>query len=163
MAVPSPGMSTASPPADSLPQAASPNPFAAAPGPERLPPENPFADQPSVSPNPYAPPSSPSVLPGAYVQPHRGGIVLALGIAGLCCVTFGFCCMPFGILALPIGIVALVLGAADLKKMRQGNMDPSGRGLTLAGIVMGIITNVLMALALLLFVVAFVFGQMHHM
>jgi hypothetical protein len=63
------------------------------------------------------------------VEPHRGTVVLVLGILGLCC---GIC-----------GIIAFILGLIDLGKMNKGQMDPSGKGMTTAGLVIGIIGFVL--------------------
>ena len=51
------------------------------------------------------------------LRPHRGGLILALGILGLVCC---FIC----------GIIAWVMGSNDLKEMAAGRMDPSGQGLT---------------------------------
>ncbi len=72
-------------------------------------------------------------IPGASrsvrMRPHRGSVVLVLGILGLTlCVVFG--------------IVAWVMGNKDLDAMRRGKMDPSGRGLTQAGRICGIISLV---------------------
>jgi hypothetical protein len=63
------------------------------------------------------------------VRPHRGGLILVLGILGL------LCCVFFGILA-------WVLASTDLREMREGRMDPAGWGLTRAGQVCGIISVV---------------------
>lgn len=67
---------------------------------------------------------------GAATKPHRGTMILIFGIIGLvCCVIFG--------------IVAWVMGKKDLAEMDAGLMDPSGRGLTNAGKILGIISVVL--------------------
>jgi predicted Zn finger-like uncharacterized protein len=63
------------------------------------------------------------------VEPHRGGLVLTLGILGL--VLCGF-----------LGPVAWYMGAEDLDKMRRGVMDKSGYGATQAGYILGIIATV---------------------
>lgn len=68
--------------------------------------------------------------PVGPVQPHRGAMILVFGILGL------LCCFIFG-------IVAWAMGSADLKEMDAGRMDPSGRGLTQAGQICGIISAVL--------------------
>ena len=67
------------------------------------------------------------------VRPHRGGIVLALGIIGI--VLCGIC-----------GIVAWVMGNQDMRDMDAGRMDPSGRGATQAGKICGIIAPILLAI-----------------
>jgi len=61
------------------------------------------------------------------MRPHRGVLILVFGILGL------VCCMIFG-------IVAWVMGSSDLREMDAGRMDPSGRGLTQAGKICGIIS-----------------------
>lgn len=66
-----------------------------------------------------------------YLQPHRGPLVLTLGILGLT-----FC----QLLAVP----AWIMGRADLAAMREGRMDPSGEGVTQAGHICGIIGTVIM-------------------
>lgn len=70
------------------------------------------------------------------MQPHRGGIVLTLGILGL-------------ILCTPLAPIAWSMGASDLLAMRTGRMDPSGMGVTQAGYVCGIIGTVLLVVELL--------------
>lgn len=62
---------------------------------------------------------------------HRAGTVLTLGILGL---------TP-GIGILPFGIPAWVMAAGDLKAMKSGRMDPSGRGRTQAALVCGIVAT----------------------
>ena len=64
------------------------------------------------------------------LEPHRGALILVLGILGLVFCAF---CAPF----------AWFLGNEDLAKMRAGTMDPEGEGLTQAGRIMGIIGTVL--------------------
>jgi len=63
------------------------------------------------------------------LQPHRGVMILVLGILGIVCC---FIC----------GIVAWVMGNNDLRDMDAGIMDPSGRGLTQAGKICGIVSIV---------------------
>src|SRR5262245_40889125 len=56
----------------------------------------------------------------ASLQPHRGTLILVLGILSLVsCGLFG----PF----------AWVMGSNDLAEMRAGRMDPEGQGTTEAG------------------------------
>ena len=71
----------------------------------------------------------PGATPGQRnVQPHRGGLVLTLGILGI---VFNVCCIP--------GILAWIFGASDLKQMKAGTMDRQGEGMTKAGYIMGIV------------------------
>jgi len=60
------------------------------------------------------------------LAPHRGTLILVLGILGIVCC---FIC----------GIVAWVMGNTDLRQMAEGRMDPSGEGLTQAGKICGIV------------------------
>ncbi|MEE2825230.1 MAG: hypothetical protein VYE64_01235 [Planctomycetota bacterium] len=65
---------------------------------------------------------------GSSLQPHRGTLVLILGILAICC---NICGVP--------GILAWIFGAADLKQMQAGTMDREGEGLTKAGWIMGMV------------------------
>jgi len=106
---------------------------------------NPFADRPQApGPSPYAPTPG-----GAYNWPttgyrfqeqHRGGSILAMGIVSI------FCCEV-------IAIVAIVMAIIDLQKMSAGTMDPSGRGLTIAGLVCACI-KLLLSLGYIVTVIA---------
>jgi predicted Zn finger-like uncharacterized protein len=84
-------------------------------------------------------------------QPHRGVAVLILGIVSLVGLMF---CGPAAL----VGIAAWVMGHHDLRAMREGRMDDSGRGLTMAGYVMGIIGTVLVVLAFVVVIVGFATG-----
>lgn len=80
-----------------------------------------------------------------YLQPHRGGLIVTLGV--LSWVT----CPIFS-------VFAWVLGVGDLRLMREGRMDPNGLPQTQAGMVLGMINVILWMVAGLisLFVVLFV-------
>jgi len=96
--------------------------------------------------NPYAAPASTAVPNyGMSMRPHRGVAVLMLAI--------------FGWLTCPIlSIIAWVMANEDLRLMNQGLMDPSGRGLTTAGKVIGIIQITLAGVGLLIFIGLFLLG-----
>jgi len=69
----------------------------------------------------------------------------------------------FGILGLigvcwPLGIVAWVMGNGDLKAMDAGTMDPSGRGLTNAGRICGMIATILMIIGVVVVGALFALG-----
>jgi len=69
--------------------------------------------------NPFA--DGPPGATGRYVRPHRGGLILALGIIGW-------------VVTCPIvSAIAWSMGTADLRDMRAGRMDRDGMGLTQAG------------------------------
>lgn len=61
---------------------------------------------PAVPPGPQSPTSM-------QLRPHRGTVILVLGIVGIVCC---FIC----------GIIAWVMGNGDLREMAAGRMDPSG-------------------------------------
>src|SRR5262249_52274747 len=78
-------------------------------------------------------------------EPHRGGLVLTMGIVSLVVISMMWCA-PLGIIP---GIVAWILGHIDLRKMKAGQMDPEGHGSTQAGYVCGIIGTAVNGLMLL--------------
>ena len=90
------------------------------------------------------PPTVPTVAqPPAQgaLKPHRGGLVLTLGILGLAvCVI--------------CGIIAWVMGKNDLREIAAGTMDPSGRGLTNAGKMCGMISVILACVGLVLWLLS---------
>lgn len=80
------------------------------------------------------------------MKPHRGALILVLGILSY------VGCNIF------TAIPAWIMGAADLKEMDAGTMDASGRGLTQAGKLLGMIHCILSILVVLAFIVLFAFG-----
>jgi len=79
------------------------------------------------------------------LKPHRGTVVLILGILGIVCC---FIC----------GIVAWVLGNNDLKEMSAGTMDSTGRGLTQAGKICGMISVILQIVGLVIWLLMMILG-----
>ena len=75
-------------------------------------------------------PIGPQAQGQRLLKPHRGGVVLALGILGL---VVCFIC----------GIIAWVMGNNDLKEMAAGTMDMSGQGLTQAGRICGMVSVII--------------------
>lgn len=67
--------------------------------------------------------------PARTVEPHRGSLILTLGVLGL------VICPVFG-------PVAWVMAARDLRRMGNGLMDPGGRRQTRAGLWCGIVSTV---------------------
>jgi phage FluMu protein Com len=94
---------------------------------------NPFADQ-----SPYTSPSRASTNTAATGRrrrnqiPHRGGLILALGI-----LSWVISCPLFG-------VIAWIMGSGDLREMRAGRMDNSGMGLTQAGQILGMIHSIIL-------------------
>ena len=78
------------------------------------------------------------------LKPHRGTLVLVLGILGIACC---FIC----------GIIAWVMGNNDLKEMDAGIMDPEGKSITQAGKICGMVSVGLQILGLLIWVISMIF------
>jgi hypothetical protein len=76
------------------------------------------------------------------LRPHRGTMILIFGIVGL------VACQPFG-------IAAWIMGKNDLNAIDSGLMDPTGRGMTQAGMICGIIATILMAIGIIMVVLTF--------
>jgi hypothetical protein len=87
--------------------------------------------------------------------PHRGGMVLGLGILSLV-----LCWTVIG--GLKFGAIALVLAYMDLSAMDRGEMDDAGRGTTRAGQVCALIGMCLSALMLFAFCLLSVALPHHH-
>ncbi len=111
------------------------------------------SDFAGISTNPYASPRSRTIGhmrfgPRGYMAPHRGGTILVLGIVSL--VVCNFLMIP--------GLAAWVMGQTDLRQMSAGRMDPSGRGMTIAGMILGIISTTIYGLMFVLPCLAALFG-----
>lgn len=79
------------------------------------------------------------------MKPHRGAVILVLGILSL-------------IVCAPLGIAAWVMGSSDLREIDAGKMDPTGRGTTEAGKICGMIGTILMVVSTIIaMVVGFLF------
>ncbi len=95
-----------------------------------------------------APAPPPAPTPGVPIpptNPHRGVLVLVFGILGI------VCCFAFG-------IAAWVMGNGDIAEMDAGRMDPSGRGLTLAGKILGIVSVALAILSTIGWIIMLAMG-----
>lgn len=75
-------------------------------------------------------------------RPHRGTLILVLGILGL-------------VMCALIGAAAWIMGRSDLALMRTGAMDASGETATRAGMICGIISVVLTVVTALLYLALF--------
>lgn len=74
------------------------------------------------------------------MRPHRGSIILVFGILGL------VVCQLFG-------IAAWFMGNTDLNEMAQGRMDPTGKDLTKAGRICGMVATWILIFQLVVVVV----------
>jgi hypothetical protein len=81
------------------------------------------------------------------MKPHRGTLILVLGILGL-------------VVCSPLGIVAWVMGSGDLKEIDAGTMDPAGRGSTQAGKICGMIATILMIIGVVIVILVMALGGM---
>jgi predicted Zn finger-like uncharacterized protein len=81
---------------------------------------------------------------GRDYQPHRGTIILVLGILAI--VTG---------LHLILGPIAWIMGNADLKEIHAGRMDPEGEGMTNIGRVLGMVATIIGIVAIVLFCIGF--------
>lgn len=81
--------------------------------------------------------------------PHRGGLILGLGIAS------------FFVCGIVLGLIAWIMGNNDLKEMHAGRMDPEGEGLTNAGRICGMIAFFLNIVGIIIYIILFtvVFSQ----
>lgn len=79
----------------------------------------------------YAPFAPGAPAAGRYTTPHRGGLILVLGLLGFMINCPIFCFM------------AWVMGSTDLREMKAGRMDPSGEQLTQVGRILGMILSIL--------------------
>lgn len=112
---------------------------------------NPFADDLPDTPfsnDPYASPHSSGYNPevaGHYdsVVPHRGGVLLSLGIAGALLSGIGLVailfCVPLNIFSLVFSVPAWMMAKHDLRGMAVGAIDPEGRGRTRTGYALGML------------------------
>jgi hypothetical protein len=89
----------------------------------------PAGDDPFAAPAGDDPFAAPHIERGSWV-PHRGSKIMTFAILGVA--------VPLGI---PFSIVAWKMGSGDLKRIRDGEMDPTGRGVTIAGKIVGTVAT----------------------
>ena len=86
-----------------------------------------------------------------YQEPHRGAIVLVLGLTSMGLFMLSLmCCLPITFVAAPFGMGAWFMGRADLGKINQGRMDPSGRDQLNIGSIVGLVGGILSLIACLI-------------
>jgi hypothetical protein len=84
------------------------------------------------------------------VEPHRGTLILVLGILSLVLGGFGII----------FGPIAWIMGSNDLAKIRSGQMDPDGESLTNAGRICGMIGTIVIGLGSVLCMFVFCLGAL---
>jgi hypothetical protein len=77
------------------------------------------------------------------LEPHRGGLVMTLGIISLVCVALFFLWVVPPVVGLGLGLTAWIMGHIDLRKIKNRKMDEDGLGGTQAGWICGIIGSIL--------------------
>jgi hypothetical protein len=81
------------------------------------------------------------------MKSHRGTLILVLGILSL-------------VVCAPIGIAAWVMGGSDLKEMDAGTMDTTGRGMTQAGKICGMIACILLLVSSVIIIALLALGML---
>jgi hypothetical protein len=94
-------------------------------------------------------------------EPHRGGVLRALGIASLVVPPAGLLIAPLiGFVGgIALGLTVWALAGRDLAKMDAGLMDPDGRRATMSARRLGL-TGVLVSLGMLVLLVLVVSALM---
>ena len=82
---------------------------------------------------------------GGHFEPHRAVLVFVLGLLSI-------------VMCQILGPFAWLMGKKDMAKIESGAMDPSGKGLTQAGMICGIVGTVLLCLSLALTLLWVVFA-----
>ena len=78
------------------------------------------------------------------LPPHRGGLIMALGLVSL----IGGSAICFPVI---IGPIAWFMAHADLRAMRDGEMDPTGESMVRTGQVCGIISTIILVVSIGIF------------
>ncbi len=97
-----------------------------------------------------------------YREPHRGTLVLLLGLGAMAGFVLSFVCwLPMTFATAPIGLAAWLMARHDIRKIDQGYMDERGRSQTVLGSVIGLtfgIFSLLVSIGILCFVALIIFG-----
>ena len=126
--------------------------------------EQPTMDMPGKSAPPpalYNPPQSPQAgfrppPPPAYPMSKDKNMALLSMILGIISITIGFCCY-FGVLT---GPVAIGLGAYALSLVKKDPNKYGGKGMAVAGIIMGALYFVFLILIILFYGLAALMGNL---
>jgi hypothetical protein len=71
-------------------------------------------------------------------EPHRGSMIMVMGI------------LSFFVAGLILGPITWILGRSDLKKMREGTMDPEGESQTRTGVLCAMISTIIHGVGLVI-------------
>ena len=80
---------------------------------------------------------APQPDPSGNIDPHRGTLIVMMGILGSACFVFG--------------LAAFVLAKGDLARMETGEVDDSGRALTKLGMTLGLVGVAVQAIVVIFF------------
>lgn len=109
------------------------DPFAVPGGAPAQQPQQPQQDDPFAVPAAQSDPfAAPHVERGSWV-PHRGSKIITFAVLGIA--------VPF--VGIVFGIMAWTMGGRDLRRIRDAEMDPGGRGATMAGKIIGTVATFL--------------------
>ncbi len=129
-----------------------------------VPPQDPFGQQGGTPPPPppppsHIPPQQAAPQPGAYYANQQGYSTsgskndpfaitsLVTGIVGVPLI----CCWPIGLI---VAIVATVFGSLSLGKIKKSNGALGGRGMALAGLILGIVTIAIIVVMVIYLIIA---------
>ena len=157
-------MSTPEPPPDpsSYPGPGGENPYGAPQQPQygnpyqsQQPQQPPYQQNPyGQAPYPQQPYQQPSGYPPYQVAPPTDGLGLGAMIVGILSLV-GSCAYGLGLLGAP---AALIMGRISMKRIDRSEGRLGGRGMALAGFILGIVGTVLLVLAIIAVVVIIVIG-----
>ena len=84
--------------------------------------------------------------PARHAIPHRGGLILVLGVLGW-------------VVGCPVfSVAAWMMGSSDIREMRCGRMDPAGHGITQAGYVLGMVYSLFWLVVAVILMVVLMIG-----
>lgn len=72
-------------------------------------------------------------------EPHRGRMILTLGVVSLVLCGLSCCCFPGGLAGVGLGVTTWKMGNRDLAKMQANQMDRRGRSATQTGRTCGLV------------------------
>jgi hypothetical protein len=98
----------------------------------------------------FPPHQPPTYAPSSSLAPHHGTAILVMGILSLTPILCGFGWI--------LGLIAWIMGHNELREVDAGRMDPTGRGNIQAGKVCGMISVILHAACIGIYLLLFMLG-----